>query len=206
MKIIKYFSLFIILCLLLVGASFASNDTTTISNEKITTLDNTHVVSNNTCISTKDNKIQKTNEYNKIDKIKVNNTKKSDKTYDETNSIKTNTTKQNNINSKQTTLKNDSNKENSINSKNVNTSVKDKSLKQSENTNNLTKVRVVAGDITTHPGNNVNISGYVVDEHNKTVSTGKLFIKINGDTYTSCIIKDNKFNCTYRIPNLKTGV
>ena len=131
-KIIKYFSLFIILCLLLVGASFASNDTTTISNEKITTLDNTHVVSNNTCISTKDNKIQKTNEYNKIDKIKVNNTKKSDKTYD-----KTNTTKQNNINSKQTTLKNDSNKENSINSKNVNTSVKDKSLKQSENTNNL---------------------------------------------------------------------
>ena len=82
MKIIKYFSLFIILCLLLVGASFASNDTTTISNEKITTLDNTHVVSNNTCISNKDNKIQKTNEYNKIDKIKVNNTKKSDKTYD----------------------------------------------------------------------------------------------------------------------------
>ena len=191
MKIIKYFSLFIILCLLLVGASFASNDTTTISNEKITTLDNTHVVSNNTCISTKDNKIQKTNEYNKIDKIKVNNTKKSDKTYD-----KTNTTKQNNINSKQTTLKNDSNKENSINSKNVNTSVKDKSLKQSENTNNLTKVRVVADDITTHPGNNVNISGYVVDEHNKTVSIGKLFIKINGDTYTSCILKDNKFNCT----------
>ena len=206
MKIIKYFSLFIILCLLLVGASFASNDTTTISNEKITTLDNTHVVSNNTCISTKDNKIQKTNEYNKIDKIKVNNTKKSDKTYDETNSIKTNTTKQNNINSKQTTLKNDSNKENSINSKNVNTSVKDKSLKQSENTNNLTKVRVVADDITTHPGNNVNISGYVVDEHNKTVSTGKLFIKINGDTYTSCIIKDNKFNCTYRIPNLNAGI
>ena len=206
MKIIKYFSLFIILCLLLVGASFASNDTTTISNEKITTLDNTHVVSNNTCISNKDNKIQKTNEYNKIDKIKVNNTKKSDKTYDETNSIKTNTTKQNNINSKQTTLKNDSNKENSINSKNVNTSVKDKSLKQSENTNNLTKVRVVAGDITTHPGNNVNISGYVVDEHNKTVSTGKLFIKINGDTYTSCIIKDNKFNCTYRIPNLNAGI
>ena len=202
MKIIKYFSLFIILCLLLVGASFASNDTTTISNEKITTLDNTHVVSNNTCISTKDNKIQKTNEYNKIDKIKLNNTKKSDKT----NSIKTNTTKQNNINSKQTTLKNDSNKENSINSKNVNTSVKDKSLKQSENTNNLTKVRVVAGDITTHPGNNVNISGYVVDEHNKTVSTGKLFIKINGDTYTSCIIKDNKFNCTYRIPNLNAGI
>ena len=201
MKIIKYFSLFIILCLLLVGASFASNDTTTISNEKITTLDNTHVVSNNTCISTKDNKIQKTNEYNKIDKIKVNNTKKSDKTYD-----KTNTTKQNNINSNQTTLKNDSNKENSINSKNVNTSVKDKSLKQSENTNNLTNVRVVAGDITTHPGNNVNISGYVVDEHNKTVSIGKLFIKINGDTYTSCIIEDNKFNCTYRIPNLKTGV
>ena len=88
MKIIKYFSLFIILCLLLVGASFASNDTTTISNEKITTLDNTHVVSNNTCISTKDNKIQKTNEYNKIDKIKVNNTKKSDKTYDETTSYK----------------------------------------------------------------------------------------------------------------------
>ena len=206
MKIIKYFSLFIILCLLLVGASFASNDTTTISNEKITTLDNTHVVSNNTCISNKDNKIQKTNEYNKIDKIKVNNTKKSDKTYDETNSIKTNTTKQNNINSKQTTLKNDSNKENSINSKNVNTSVKDKSLKQSENTNNLTKVRVVAGDITTHPGNNVNISGYVVDEHNKTVSIGKLFIKINGDTYTSCIIKDNKFNCTYRIPNLNAGI
>ena len=206
MKIIKYFSLFIILCLLLVGASFASNDTTTISNEKITTLDNTHVVSNNTCISNKDNKIQKTNEYNKIDKIKVNNTKKSDKTYDETNSIKTNTTKQNNINSKQTTLKNDSNKENSINSKNVNTSVKDKSLKQSENTNNLTHVRVVAGDITTHPGNNVNISGYVVDEHNKTVSTGKLFIKINGDTYTSCIIKDNKFNCTYRIPNLNAGI
>ena len=202
MKIIKYFSLFIILCLLLVGASFASNDTTTISNEKITTLDNTHVVSNNTCISNKDNKIQKTNEYNKIDKIKVNNTKKSDKT----NSIKTNTTKQNNINSKQTTLKNDSNKENSINSKNVNTSVKDKSLKQSENTNNLTKVRVVAGDITTHPGNNVNISGYVVDEHNKTVSIGKLFIKINGDTYTSCIIKDNKFNCTYRIPNLNAGI
>ena len=202
MKIIKYFSLFIILCLLLVGASFASNDTTTISNEKITTLDNTHVVSNNTCISTKDNKIQKTNEYNKIDKIKVNNTKKSDKT----NSIKTNTTKQNNINSNQTTLKNNSNKENSINSKNVNTSVKDKSLKQSENTNNLTKVRVVAGDITTHPGNNVNISGYVVDEHNKTVSTGKLFIKINGDTYTSCIIKDNKFNCTYRIPNLNAGI
>ena len=202
MKIIKYFSLFIILCLLLVGASFASNDTTTISNEKITTLDNTHVVSNNTCISTKDNKIQKTNEYNKIDKIKVNNTKKSDKT----NSIKTNTTKQNNINSKQTTLKNDSNKENSINSKNVNTSVKDKSLKQSEDTNNLTNVRVVAGDITTHPGNNVNISGYVVDEHNKTVSTGKLFIKINGDTYTSCIIKDNKFNCTYRIPNLNAGI
>ena len=201
MKIIKYFSLFIILCLLLVGASFASNDTTTISNEKITTLDNTHVVSNNTCISTKDNKIQKTNEYNKIDKIKVNNTKKSDKTYD-----KTNTTKQNNINSKQTTLKNDSNKENSINSKNVNTSVKDKSLKQSENTNNLTKVRVVADDITTHPGNNVNISGYVVDEHNKTVSIGKLFIKINGDTYTSCIIKDNKFNCTYRIPNLNAGI
>ncbi|WP_288975638.1 hypothetical protein [uncultured Methanosphaera sp.] len=201
MKIIKYFSLFIILCLLLVGASFASNDTTTISNEKITTLDNTHVVSNNTCISTKDNKIQKTNEYNKIDKIKVNNTKKSDKTYD-----KTNTTKQNNINSKQTTLKNDSNKENSINSKNVNTSVKDKSLKQSENTNNLTNVRVVAGDITTHPGNNVNISGYVVDEHNKTVSIGKLFIKINGDTYTSCIIKDNKFNCTYRIPNLNAGI
>ena len=201
MKIIKYFSLFIILCLLLVGASFASNDTTTISNEKITTLDNTHVVSNNTCISTKDNKIQKTNEYNKIDKIKVNNTKKSDKTYD-----KTNTTKQNNINSNQTTLKNDSNKENSINSKNVNTSVKDKSLKQSENTNNLTKVRVVAGDITTHPGNNVNISGYVVDEHNKTVSIGKLFIKINGDTYTSCIIKDNKFNCTYRIPNLNAGI
>ena len=201
MKIIKYFSLFIILCLLLVGASFASNDTTTISNEKITTLDNTHVVSNNTCISTKDNKIQKTNEYNKIDKIKVNNTKKSDKTYD-----KTNTTKQNNINSKQTTLKNDSNKENSINSKNVNTSVKDKSLKQSENTNNLTKVRVVAGDITAHPGNNVNISGYVVDEHNKTVSIGKLFIKINGDTYTSCIIKDNKFNCTYRIPNLNAGI
>ena len=201
MKIIKYFSLFIILCLLLVGASFASNDTTTISNEKITTLDNTHVVSNNTCISTKDNKIQKTNEYNKIDKIKVNNTKKSDKTYD-----KTNTTKQNNINSNQTTLKNNSNKENSINSKNVNTSVKDKSLKQSENTNNLTKVRVVAGDITTHPGNNVNISGYVVDEHNKTVSTGKLFIKINGDTYTSCIIKDNKFNCTYRIPNLNAGI
>ena len=174
--------------------------------EKITTLDNTHVVSNNTCISTKDNKIQKTNEYNKIDKIKVNNTKKSDKTYDETNSIKTNTTKQNNINSKQTTLKNDSNKENSINSKNVNTSVKDKSLKQSENTTNLTKVRVVADDITTHPGNNVNISGYVVDEHNKTVSTGKLFIKINGDTYTSCIIKDNKFNCTYRIPNLNAGI
>ena len=206
MKIIKYFSLFIILCLLLVGASFASNDTTTISNEKITTLDNTHVVSNNTCISTKDNKIQKTNEYNKIDKIKVNNTKKSDKTYDETNSIKTNTTKQNNINSKQTTLKNDSNKENSINSKNVNTSVKDKSLKQSENTNNLTKVRVVANSITAHPGNNVNISGYVVDEHNKTVSTGKLFIKINGDTYTSCIIKDNKFNCTYRIPNLNAGI
>ena len=202
MKIIKYFSLFIILCLLLVGASFASNDTTTISNEKITTLDNTHVVSNNTCISTKDNKIQKTNEYNKIDKIKVNNTKKSDKT----NSIKTNTTKQNNINSNQTTLKNNSNKENSINSKNVNTSVKDKSLKQSENTNNLTKVRVVAGDITTHPGNNVNISGYVVDEHNKTVSIGKLFIKINGDTYTSCIIKDNKFNCTYRIPNLNAGI
>ena len=202
MKIIKYFSLFIILCLLLVGASFASNDTTTISNEKITTLDNTHVVSNNTCISTKDNKIQKTNEYNKIDKIKVNNTKKSDKT----NSIKTNTTKQNNINSNQTTLKNNSNKENSINSKNVNTSVKDKSLKQSENTNNLTHVRVVAGDITTHPGNNVNISGYVVDEHNKTVSTGKLFIKINGDTYTSCIIKDNKFNCTYRIPNLNAGI
>ena len=202
MKIIKYFSLFIILCLLLVGASFASNDTTTISNEKITTLDNTHVVSNNTCISNKDNKIQKTNEYNKIDKIKVNNTKKSDKT----NSIKTNTTKQNNINSNQTTLKNNSNKENSINSKNVNTSVKDKSLKQSENTNNLTKVRVVAGDITTHPGNNVNISGYVVDEHNKTVSIGKLFIKINGDTYTSCIIKDNKFNCTYRIPNLNAGI
>ena len=81
-----------------------------------------------------------------------------------------------------------------------------KSLKQSENTNNLTKVRVVAGDITTHPGNNVNISGYVVDEHNKTVSTGKLFIKINGDTYTSCIIKDNKFNCTYRIPNLNAGI
>ena len=206
MKIIKYFSLFIILCLLLVGASFASNDTTTISNEKITTLDNTHVVSNNTCISNNDNKIQKTNEYNKIDKIKVNNTKKSDKTYDETNSIKTNTTKQNNINSKQTTLKNDSNKENSINSKNVNTSVKDKSLKQSENTNNLTHVRVVADDITTHPGNNVNISGYVVDEHNKTVSIGKLFIKINGDTYTSCIIKDNKFNCTYRIPNLNAGI
>ena len=201
MKIIKYFSLFIILCLLLVGASFASNDTTTISNEKITTLDNTHVVSNNTCISNKDNKIQKTNEYNKIDKIKVNNTKKSDKIYD-----KTNTTKQNNINSNQTTLKNNSNKENSINSKNVNTSVKDKSLKQSENTNNLTHVRVVAGDITTHPGNNVNISGYVVDEHNKTVSTGKLFIKINGDTYTSCIIKDNKFNCTYRIPNLNAGI
>ena len=201
MKIIKYFSLFIILCLLLVGASFASNDTTTISNEKITTLDNTHVVSNNTCISTKDNKIQKTNEYNKIDKIKVNNTKKSDKTYD-----KTNTTKQNNINSKQTTLKNDSNKENSINSKNVNTSVKDKSLKQSEDTNNLTNVRVVAGDITTHPGNNVNISGYVVDEHNKTVSIGKLFIKINGDTHTSCIIEDNKFNCTYSIPNLNKGV
>ena len=73
MKIIKYFSLFIILCLLLVGASFASNDTTTISNEKITTLDNTHVVSNNTCISTKDNKIQKTNEYNKIDKITLKN-------------------------------------------------------------------------------------------------------------------------------------
>ncbi|WP_329995325.1 hypothetical protein [Methanosphaera stadtmanae] len=202
MKIIKYFSLFIILCLLLVGASFASNDTTTISNEKITTLDNTHVVSNNTCISNKDNKIQKTNEYNKIDKIKVNNTKKSDKT----NSIKTNTTKQNNINSNQTTLKNNSNKENSINSKNVNTSVKDKSLKQSENTNNLTHVRVVADDITTHPGNNVNISGYVVDEHNKTVSIGKLFIKINGDTYTSCIIKDNKFNCTYRIPNLNAGI
>ena len=81
-----------------------------------------------------------------------------------------------------------------------------KSLKQSENTTNLTKVRVVAGDITTHPGNNVNISGYVVDEHNKTVSTGKLFIKINGDTYTSCIIKDNKFNCTYRIPNLNAGI
>ena len=202
MKIIKYFSLFIILCLLLVGASFASNDTTTISNEKITTLDNTHVVSNNTCISNNDNKIQKTNEYNKIDKIKVNNTKKSDKT----NSIKTNTTKQNNINSNQTTLKNNSNKENSINSKNVNTSVKDKSLKQSENTNNLTHVRVVADDITTHPGNNVNISGYVVDEHNKTVSIGKLFIKINGDTYTSCIIKDNKFNCTYRIPNLNAGI
>ncbi|MEE0489693.1 MAG: hypothetical protein UDJ26_04220 [Methanosphaera stadtmanae] len=188
--------------MLLVGASFASNDTTTISNEKITTLDNTHVVSNNTCISNKDNKIQKTNEYNKIDKIKVNNTKKSDKT----NSIKTNTTKQNNINSNQTTLKNNSNKENSINSKNVNTSVKDKSLKQSENTNNLTHVRVVADDITTHPGNNVNISGYVVDEHNKTVSIGKLFIKINGDTYTSCIIKDNKFNCTYRIPNLNAGI
>ena len=81
-----------------------------------------------------------------------------------------------------------------------------KSLKQSENTNNLTKVRVVADDITTHPGNNVNISGYVVDEHNKTVSIGKLFIKINGDTYTSCIIKDNKFNCTYRIPNLNAGI
>ena len=81
-----------------------------------------------------------------------------------------------------------------------------KSLKQSENTNNLTNVRVVAGDITTHPGNNVNISGYVVDEHNKTVSIGKLFIKINGDTYTSCIIKDNKFNCTYRIPNLNAGI
>ena len=206
MKIIKYFSLFIILCLLLVGASFASNDTTTISNEKITTLDNTHVVSNNTCISNKDNKIQKTNEYNKIDKIKVNNTKKSDKTYDETNSIKTNTTKQNNINSKQTTLKNDSNKENSINSKNVNTSVKDKSLKQSENTNNLINVRVVANSITAHPGDNVTFNGYVVDEFNKTVSVGKLFIKINGDTYTSCIIEDNKFNCTYRIPNLKTGV
>ena len=206
MKIIKYFSLFIILCLLLVGASFASNDTTTISNEKITTLDNTHVVSNNTCISTKDNKIQKTNEYNKIDKIKVNNTKKSDKTYDETNSIKTNTTKQNNINSKQTTLKNDSNKENSINSKNVNTSVKDKSLKQSENTNNLTHVRVVANSITAHPGDNVTFNGYVVDEFNKTVPVGKLFIKVNGKTHTSCIIEDNKFNCTYRIPNLKTGV
>lgn len=206
MKIIKYFSLFIILCLLLVGASFASNDTTTISNEKITTLDNTHVVSNNTCISNKDNKIQKTNEYNKIDKIKVNNTKKSDKTYDETNSIKTNTTKQNNINSKQTTLKNDSNKENSINSKNVNTSVKDKSLKQSENTNNLINVRVVANSITAHPGDNVTFNGYVVDEHNKTVSIGKLFIKINGDTYTSCIIEDNKFNCTYSIPNLNKGV
>ena len=205
MKIIKYFSLFIILCLLLVGASFASNDTTTISNEKIASLD-THVVSNNTCISTKDNKIQKTNEYNKIDKIKLNNTKKSDKTYDETNSIKTNTTKQNNINSKQTTLKNNSNKENSINSKNVNTSVKDKSLKQSEDTNNLTNVRVVAGDITTHPGDNVNISGYVVDEHNKTVSIGKLFIKINGNTYTSCIIEDNKFNCKYSIPNWNKGV
>ena len=206
MKIIKYFSLFIILCLLLVGASFASNDTTTISNEKITTLDNTHVVSNNTCISTKDNKIQKTNEYNKIDKIKVNNTKKSDKTYDETNSIKTNTTKQNNINSKQTTLKNDSNKENSINSKNVNTSVKDKSLKQSENTNNLINVRVVANSITAHPGDNVTFNGYVVDEFNKTVSVGKLFIKINGDTYTSCIIEDNKFNCTYSIPNWNKGV
>ena len=206
MKIIKYFSLFIILCLLLVGASFASNDTTTISNEKITTLDNTHVVSNNTCISNKDNKIQKTNEYNKIDKIKVNNTKKSDKTYDETNSIKTNTTKQNNINSKQTTLKNDSNKENSINSKNVNTSVKDKSLKQSENTNNLINVRVVANSITAHPGDNVTFNGYVVDEYNRNVSVGKLFIKINGDTYTSCIIKDNKFNCTYRIPNLNAGI
>ena len=206
MKIIKYFSLFIILCLLLVGASFASNDTTTISNEKITTLDNTHVVSNNTCISTKDNKIQKTNEYNKIDKIKVNNTKKSDKTYDETNSIKTNTTKQNNINSKQTTLKNDSNKENSINSKNVNTSVKDKSLKQSENTNNLINVRVVANSITAHPGDNVTFNGYVVDEYNRNVSVGKLFIKINGDTYTSCIIEDNKFNCTYSIPNLNKGV
>ena len=206
MKIIKYFSLFIILCLLLVGASFASNDTTTISNEKITTLDNTHVVSNNTCISNKDNKIQKTNEYNKIDKIKVNNTKKSDKTYDETNSIKTNTTKQNNINSKQTTLKNDSNKENSINSKNVNTSVKDKSLKQSENTNNLINVRVVANSITAHPGDNVTFNGYVVDEYNRNVSVGKLFIKINGDTYTSCIIEDNKFNCTYSIPNLNKGV
>ena len=206
MKIIKYFSLFIILCLLLVGASFASNDTTTISNEKITTLDNTHVVSNNTCISTKDNKIQKTNEYNKIDKIKVNNTKKSDKTYDETNSIKTNTTKQNNINSKQTTLKNNSNKENSINSKNVNTSVKDKSLKQSENTNNLINVRVVANSITAHPGDNITFNGYVVDEYNRNVSVGKLFIKINGDTYTSCIIEDNKFNCTYRIPNWNKGV
>ena len=206
MKIIKYFSLFIILCLLLVGASFASNDTTTISNEKITTLDNTHVVSNNTCISNKDNKIQKTNEYNKIDKIKVNNTKKSDKTYDETNSIKTNTTKQNNINSNQTTLKNDSNKENSINSKNVNTSVKDKSLKQSENTNNLINVRVVANSITAHPGDNVTFNGYVVDEYNRNVSVGKLFIKINGDTYTSCIIEDNKFNCTYSIPNLNKGV
>lgn len=206
MKIIKYFSLFIILCLLLVGASFASNDTTTISNEKITTLDNTHVVSNNTCISNKDNKIQKTNEYNKIDKIKVNNTKKSDKTYDETNSIKTNTTKQNNINSKQTTLKNDSNKENSINSKNVNTSVKDKSLKQSENTNNLTHVRVVANSVSAYPGDNVTFNGYVVDEYNRIVSTGKLFIKINGNTYTSCIIEDNKFNCTYSIPNWNKGV
>ena len=206
MKIIKYFSLFIILCLLLVGASFASNDTTTISNEKITTLDNTHVVSNNTCISNKDNKIQKTNEYNKIDKIKVNNTKKSDKTYDETNSIKTNTTKQNNINSKQTTLKNDSNKENSINSKNVNTSVKDKSLKQSENTNNLINVRVVANSITVHPGDNVTFNGYVVDEFNINVTNGKLFIKINGNTYTSCIIEDNKFNCTYSIPNWNKGV
>ena len=202
MKIIKYFSLFIILCLLLVGASFASNDTTTISNEKITTLDNTHVVSNNTCISTKDNKIQKTNEYNKIDKIKVNNTKKSDKT----NSIKTNTTKQNNINSNQTTLKNNSNKENSINSKNVNTSVKDKSLKQSNITNNLFNVRVVANSITVHPGDNVTFNGYVVDEFNKTVPVGKLFIKINGKTYTSCIIEDNKFNCTYRIPNLNAGI
>ncbi|WP_289003443.1 hypothetical protein, partial [uncultured Methanosphaera sp.] len=67
--------------------------------------------------------------------------------------------------------------------------------------NKLVNVKIVAGDIAAHPGDSVNINGYVLDEYNKVVPYGKFVIKLNGKTHIITNITNNKINYTYTIPN-----
>ncbi|WP_303222505.1 hypothetical protein, partial [Methanosphaera stadtmanae] len=67
--------------------------------------------------------------------------------------------------------------------------------------NKLVNVKIVAGNIAAHPGDKVNVNGYVLDEHNKVVPYGKIVIKLNGKTHLISNITNNKINYTYTIPN-----
>lgn len=224
MKIIKYIILSIILCLLFVGVSFASNDTSSSNIEKITKLNTLEVKDTiNEIDSNNDNIIQETTEKkinkkdintkktNKIEQIKtkktVSATTNTTYNYHVNSSTGTNSNSENSANPYKTSYKsiNKSSSGNSIYLYNGNHNLTKnntvKTLKQATSVNKLTKVKIVAGDVNAHVGDKVRFTGYVRDEFNKNVSSGKLLVKFGGKTQFTSSIKNGKFNYTYSIPS-----